>query len=434
MQLLTATGTKVVRQHIFPICLNASKIERYLHKHFTKYRQQGEWLKIDFQTAIDEAKKQKFQTEEPSKALSFEFETNQLRGWYLHNKCEARTIQWVGLKIAEIIKSSSTTLPRFFMFTHIKILFILLLSVQSVLAQDVTSDSKVLFINSYHKGYAWSDGIQRGVEAVLAEEKSILLKTIEMDTKRNTSTEFILEAALKVKQYIEKFKPDVVIAADDNASKYVVEPYYKNVDLPFVFCGVNWDANVYGYPYSNTTGMVEVSLIESAIRQLKNYAKGSRIGFIGGDVLTLNKELKYQIKLLGFNYDKIYLVKTFKEWQEKYLQLQQEVDMIIFYNYAGISGWKSEQVQDFILKNTKIPTGSVYRFISPLVAITIAKNSEEQGRWSAQTALKILAGVKPSEIPIVQNKEGKLIINMKLVNELGLRIPLKILRIAEIIK
>ncbi len=318
------------------------------------------------------------------------------------------------------------------MFTHIKILLILLISVQSVLAQDVTFDSKILFINSYHKGYAWSDGIQRGVETALAENKSILFKTIEMDTKRNTSAEFILEAALKVKQYIEEFKPDVVIAADDNASKYVVEPYYKDADLPFVFCGVNWDASIYGYPYSNATGMVEVSLIKQVIRQLQIYAKGSRIGFIGGDVVTHYKELKYHKKLFNINYDRIYLVKTFKEWQEKYLQLQQEVDMIIFYNYAGISGVNDWQLaQKFILENTKISTSSVYRFMAPLVSITIAKSSEEQGRWSAQTALKILAGIKPSEIPIVQNKEEKPIFNMKLINKLGLRIPLSLLKMAE---
>jgi ABC-type uncharacterized transport system substrate-binding protein len=128
------------------------------------------------------------------------------------------------------------------------------------------------------------------------------------------------------------------------------------------------------------------------------------------------------------------LVKTFKEWKKKYLQLQQEVDIIILESYAGIHNWQSESVQKFILKNTEIPTGSLFRFMAPLVAITIARSAEEQGRWSAQTALKILAGIKPSKIPIVQNKGEKLIFNMNLVNKLSLRIPLSILEIAERIK
>ncbi len=78
-EIAKATGTAVVKQYLSPLCLNAKEVERYLHKHFAEYRQQGEWFKIKFQTAVNQAKKQDFQTEEPSKLMSFEFESNQLR-------------------------------------------------------------------------------------------------------------------------------------------------------------------------------------------------------------------------------------------------------------------------------------------------------------------------------------------------------------------
>jgi len=78
-EIAKATGTAVVKQYLSQLCLNAKEIERYLHKHFAEYRQQGEWFKVDFKIAVKEAKKQTFQTEEPSKLLSFEFEANQLR-------------------------------------------------------------------------------------------------------------------------------------------------------------------------------------------------------------------------------------------------------------------------------------------------------------------------------------------------------------------
>ncbi len=78
-EIAKATGTAVVRQYLSPLCLNAQTIERYLHKHFAEYRQQGEWFKVQFKTAVEEAKKQTFQTEEPGKLLTFEFESNQLR-------------------------------------------------------------------------------------------------------------------------------------------------------------------------------------------------------------------------------------------------------------------------------------------------------------------------------------------------------------------
>ncbi|MDY6951560.1 MAG: hypothetical protein SWE60_08615, partial [Thermodesulfobacteriota bacterium] len=99
--------------------------------------------------------------------------------------------------------------------------------------------NKILYVDSYHQGYPWSDGITEGIQEVL-QGKDVELKIIRMDTKRHTSEGFKREAASKAKALIEDFKPDVVIASDDNASKYLIMPYYRDASLPFVFCGVNW--------------------------------------------------------------------------------------------------------------------------------------------------------------------------------------------------
>ena len=320
------------------------------------------------------------------------------------------------------------------MHFFLKLLLIFSLTYPAFAQNPETNIKKVLFINSYHKGYAWSDAIQKGVEQELSKHKFIQLKTIEMDTKRNTSEVFKQNAGLKVKQYITNYQPDVIIASDDNASRYVVMPYYKNSKIPIVFCGINWDISAYNYPYKNTTGMIEVGLTSKIIKQLKNYAKGNKIGFISGDVITAKKEIKYQQKLLNFTYSKAYFVTTMQQWQQKYLQLQQEVDMIFFNNYAGINDWNTELAQKFVLKHTKIPTGAQYNFVAPFVSFTISKIPEEQGRWSAKASLKILAGTKPSQIKISKNKDGELMFNMKLINKLGFKIPFPLLKIATIIK
>ena len=157
---------------------------------------------------------------------------------------------------------------------------------------------KVLYIDSYHQGYAWSDGITKGVEMKM-KGTGVNLKIIRMDTKRNSDDEFKRDAAKKAKAVIKDFKPDVVIASDDNASKFLIKPYYKDADLPFVFCGVNWDAKVYDYPYKNVTGIVEVAPIPILIEQMELYANGKRIGFIGPDIITAQKEAANYRKVFG---------------------------------------------------------------------------------------------------------------------------------------
>jgi hypothetical protein len=165
------------------------------------------------------------------------------------------------------------------------------------------ADKKVLFIDSYHVGYDWSDGVVDGVRQVLKDTETEL-RIFRMDTKRNQSEAFKRGAALQAKALIESFQPDVVIASDDNASKYLIQPYYRDADLPVVFCGVNWDASVYGYPYANATGMVEVELIEPLVAQLRQLAKGDKMGFLAIGGTTSEKDYAHHAKILGKPYDK----------------------------------------------------------------------------------------------------------------------------------
>ena len=65
---------------------------------------------------------------------------------------------------------------------------------------------------------------------------------------RHKTEALIKSAATKAKAVIDELKPDIVIASEDNASKYLIMPLYKNSSIPFVFCGVNFSADAYGFP------------------------------------------------------------------------------------------------------------------------------------------------------------------------------------------
>ena len=310
------------------------------------------------------------------------------------------------------------------MISPLRIIMIPLLLLFSIatMAEEDHAGKKILFIDSYHEGFEWSDGIIQGVRDVL-DKTAVELRVVRMDTKRNTSEVFIKSAALGVKAAIEEFEPDVVIASDDNASKYVIVPYFKDTNLPVIFCAVNWDASVYGFPTENITGMVEVTLVTEIIKDLKHYAKGDSIGFISANTLTARKEYENHRDLLGITYKKAYFARNFQEWKAMFAELQDEVDMVIMLNHVGISGWNDAEAIKFVEDNTKIPVGTWNSWVMPYALLGVANIPGEQGTWAARAALKVLEGVSPGKIPLTRNKKGKLFFNPRIGNRLGIETP-----------
>ena len=289
---------------------------------------------------------------------------------------------------------------------------------------------KVLFVNSYHADFEWVEDITKGIVNTFNLSKlsdgtidtasgKVNFRIFYMDTKRNTGVSFAQESALKAKIIIETWKPDLVIASDDNASRYLVAPYYKNNNVPFVFCGVNWDASEYGFPTSNITGMVEVTMLPELVDILRSEAKGGKIAFIAADSYSERKNIEYYKKVFSLNLRTEFAISV-EDFKNKFVKLNESVDMIILGNIEPLLGFENRKVQEWISENTMVPTGAMDLFLSQFVIVTCAKSGEEQGEWAASTALKILNGARPDEIPMEQNKEVKVIINRRIAPHLDL--------------
>lgn len=294
------------------------------------------------------------------------------------------------------------------------------------------ANKRIAWIDSYHRGYEWSDSIERTIRETLFEVGPEL-KIFRMDSKRKNSEQLMQEAGSRIKHQLDQIKPDVIIASDDNAQKYLIVPYFKETDTPVVFCGVNWSADMYGYPVSNVTGMVEVEPVKETIALLKPYLQGDRVGYLAGDVTTERKlATKYNQHYFNGRM-KVYLVKTQAEFEKRFLQAQQEVDILYFSSYAGIMGWNPKTAHSFVVANTRIPTASNSSFMNDFVVCTLAKSSAEQGRYAALTALKILSGQSVSSLPLTTNKESQLTVNLQLAKRAGITFPLAVLKQAQVI-
>lgn len=305
-------------------------------------------------------------------------------------------------------------------------IFLVLISISTQLHA-----SKCLFISSYHTGNAWSDGVERGLRETI--QGKCELKQFNMNTKRNKKEEEKIRAALKAKELIESWKPDVVITADDNAAKYLLQPYFIDHKIPFVFCGINWNIDEYGLPYSNTTGMVEVAPIDALFTKAKVIlGSPKRAIYIGANTLTEKKNLKrFQQAAQKHDITLDYrLVNSRQEWIDAYRGAQKS-DFVLVGNYSGINDWNKKAVAEFVKSSTKKLSLTNYGWMMPYTILGLVKVSEEHGEWAGLAALEILRGTKPSDIPIVSNRRWDILVNSVVLQQSGIEINESLLRKAK---
>lgn len=316
------------------------------------------------------------------------------------------------------------------------IFFFSLLIITTVLEAKIVSAKKVLYINSYHSGLVWSDGIENAIKLEFIKSKmTIDLEVFYMDTKRITDESYKKEIAKKAKKLVESYKPDVLIVSDDNAMKYVVVTYFMEANFPIVFCGVNDSSKKYGMPVKNITGMEEVQLIKKIVDNLKKYSNGMKVGLLDGDVLSAKLIADFIDNELNQKVEKR-LVSSINDWKKSFLELQEKVDIILIGSNSGIKDFtKNEQdIKTFIVENTKVPTGTWSIPSYGLALLSFVSKPDEQGQWAAKTALEILNGKKVEDIKIVRNKEARIFINATLAKKLNIIFPFDLIDYAEIVK
>jgi len=280
--------------------------------------------------------------------------------------------------------------------------------------------AKCMLVMSYHKGYEWNDGVENGVRSVLKNKCD--LQVFYMDTKRNKTAKHAKIMAVKAKSAIDEFRPDVLIAADDNASRYLVTKYYKDVDLPVVFCAVNWDVSKYGYPYKNVTGMVEVAPIQPLYEVSRNMlGEVHTVTYLGANTFSEKKNSRRVasvMKNLGVKH-KILLAETFSEWK-KMFSAGQSSDFIMLGSNAGISEWDSDKALEHVKIEAKKLIVTNHSWMAPFSMYAMTKVAEEQGQWAAEAALAIVRGLSPRKIPIRVNRKWQTYINTPLLRKIGM--------------
>lgn len=329
-------------------------------------------------------------------------------------------------------------------------LLLIIFSIITVIRADscvAASKGKVFVLHSYHEEYSWVQGINSALTKRL-EEVGLDYVFYYMDTKRRPTISWKEKAGELARKKIDAYKPDVVIAVDDNAKNYGISNYIGKEAPYLVFCGINDNADAHHYPPKNMTGIFERAYIHQTLDLLKSlYPQIEKVVFLSDNSVTakpvLERAINYKsegslpVELIGFS-----TPTTFAEWQDivKTFDESKDVDAFLIPLYHTVeqseSGaiMPSSEIMKWTKNNTLKPIVGLWPFSTRDGALAaVAVDPLEHGWTAADMAIKIINGTPISTLLPIINKSGSVHFNVSTAESLGLEISYDLLESFDVI-
>ncbi len=297
------------------------------------------------------------------------------------------------------------------------LVIIFLLLTVSLLAWFKLTQPRILVIQSYDTDYPWTRDIDIGMKRVFDGNLSYKVQWHYMDVKTHPDKSFTVRAGKLAVHEIETYRPDLIIAVDDDAQKFAAKYYVNNPGIEIIFAGVNGSVEAYGYNQAtNVTGIYErkpLSSLRSALAEIHyadGRALGKRIVLLGDQSDSVIDDSKY-IKALNWSPFKLTdtrLVKTFDDWQAAVAAASANADVILMSNFQNVlrtPGGKEyvppEEIMEWTEVNSKVPVIGLAGYMVEYGGMfALGSSGFEQGDVVAHMAIKMLRdGIKAKDIP-----------------------------------
>ncbi len=294
--------------------------------------------------------------------------------------------------------------------------------------------SRILVLHSYYTDYSWVTDINKGILRILGG-KPYSIRYFYMDTKRKPAHDYKIKIGQSARRMIDAWKPDIILAVDDDAQKHVAMYYNNNPSINIIFTGMNATLKEYDYDKAkNVTGILERipfqefrEVFSSILPQDKN-----RIVHIS-DASTTSKFIHDELELV--NWGRLKLIKsiqceTFDEWKNAVETANKIGDIILITHYHTIkdkdgSVIAPKKIIEWTEPRLKIPDiGCWGFFVEDGGMMAVAVSPFEQGELAAKMAVKILdGGAAPSSIPVLISSQYIVYIREKSVKNRNLVMP-----------
>ncbi len=299
-----------------------------------------------------------------------------------------------------------------------KVILVILTLCLFVSCKTEHKPSRIYYLNSYHAGYASSDATENLVRERL-DRKELTLKVNYLNGKYTRGDSLKSAKAKVIYEDMMSFEPDIILVSDDDAIKYVIEPFFNQAGIPVLFCGVNWSIDHYDLNPDYIRGIVEVLPLSDCLDTIRNYySEMKKLG-----ILSENSISEHSNKLL---LDSLYrhrnltpsyaLVDSFSQWKDAFRYMNENVDVIYLPTNGGILNWDDQEAQDFIADEIRVPIITCERFMMPYAVFGMTRVLQEQGEWLTAAAEKIISGADIRSIENTKNNRVQIFVNNDLAN------------------
>lgn len=307
---------------------------------------------------------------------------------------------------------------------------------------------RVLVAHSYHKDFVWTKLVNQGAAEAL-HGLGVSFEHVYMDAKRKPGPEHLRQAAREILERIEAFQPQVVIAVDDAAQQYLVEPFLKGrPGVQVIFCGVNSPPSDYGFPAPNVSGVRERWHYRDGLKLLKELVpSATSVAFLIEDTETgrsavadLREEERhggaYALRLKT-----VALTRTFQQWQRQVRQAQGAVGALVLPLYHSLVDEATgqvvpaEKVMAWTNSVNHLPTLGLLDYAREHGMLCgVLESAQEQGWLAGSMAREVLVrGVAAGSLPIRVNRRGLILLNLKTAQRLKIVVPYHLIESAGVV-
>lgn len=270
------------------------------------------------------------------------------------------------------------------------------------------TQKRVLILHSYDPEYSWTRDVNVGLQRALKAYPEWSVRWHYMDLKRRPWPDARTAAGAQARRVVEEWRPDVVIAIDDDAQALVGKEFVNHPTIKWVFAGVNGGVEDYDYVGArNVTGVFErkqLAAARDAILAGHPQARTTpslRVLHLGDQSHSVKMDDKsirnFDWHPLQFTGSK--LVSTFPEWQAAVEATAGQVDVLFVSNYRKLSRSATDrtlvsprEVVAWTEINSPVPIiGGNGFYVEDGGMFAIGPSGFEQGGMAARLAIQIIA-------------------------------------------